>query len=364
MKKKIAWISQTFVETDIYIVRLLCRTYDIEWHVLTQRGKSNEFERELHEMQSLSGLRIVRESVYRRRDPRSLRDFFNIFKSVKKGKPDYVYAGECGYPHALPLIKMLLGVSKVVVPVHNVKTPKGAVNYRFAKWNTGQILATYKNFQTFSKSQQELLRTLKPSKMVFYTPFLLKDYGAPSTTPSDVITFLSFGWIRRYKRIDVLINAAQAAYEQVGKRFVVEIAGNCEDWDSYCQLIRYPELFRTTIRRIKNEEIPDIFGRCHYFVTPYQDIAQSGSAIVGINYDKPLIASDLEAFREYVVDGADGFLMRPASVEDLTAIMVRILNDHEKIYTRLVEGVRKIKEEKFSPTAVVKAYTDMFENLI
>ena len=362
-KKKIAWISLTFIETDIYVVRELRKTFDIEWHVLTKKNEKNEFERDLQQMRGLAGLTIIRDAVHRNRDIRSFFDFRKILKSIKRSNADYVYAGVCGYPHALPQIKAILGLKHVVVPVHNVSTPKGASRQKFQRWNTARILDTYENFQTFSVSQYNYLRNLKPEKNVFYTPFLLKDYGRPTSKPDSKITFLNFGIIREYKRVDVLIEAAQRAFEQTGKDFLVEIAGKCDNWEWYQKKIRYPQLFRLTIRRIQNEEIPDLFGRCHYFVVPYQDIAQSGSVVVGINYDKPIIASDLEAFREHVVDGVDGYLMKPASVDSLTDIMVHILNNHESIYPTLVEGLKKMKEEKFSTTAIIKKYVEMFENL-
>ena len=363
MRKKIAWISDCFVDTDIYIIPLLCASFDIEWHILTRRGKPNDFEREIAALSGHAGLSIIRHSTYRVRDPRTFLSVWSMVRQIKRGKPAMVYAGLCGYPHALPAIRLLLGTGQVVAPVHNVSTPKGAVNYRFAKWNTAQVLNTYRNFHTFSRAQCALLQSLRPGKKVFMTPFLLKDYGPTTATPGELITFLNFGIIRHYKRIDVLIEAAQAAFERTGQPFIVEIAGACDNWEEYQRLIRYPELFRLCIRRIGNAEIPDLFGRCHYFVAPYQDIAQSGSAIVSINYDKPIIASDLEAFRETVQDGVSGYLMRPASVQDLTDIMVRILREHRRIYPQLVAGLRAMKEREFAPSAIVAGYVDMFNHL-
>ena len=194
-------------------------------------------------------------------------------------------------------------------------------------------------------------------------PFLLKDYGNPTNNKSKVITFLSFGNIRDYKRIDVLINAAQNAYDKTKKLFKVIIAGNCDNWVKYQSLIRYPQLFDLRIGRVENDDIPNLFGESHYFVTPYQDIAQSGSVIVGINYECPIIASDLEAFREYVKDGETGWLIRPADVDDLTTVMVDILDTDNADYEKMRNRVRKIKVTEFNTQVIIHKYIAFFDSL-
>lgn len=362
-KKKNCWITPDYyLDTDFYIVSLLCEYYQIEWYIVS-RGKT-VYDDELGKMSSIKNIRVSLELLpYRNRSLKLLFAYCRLALKIKKSQPDYFYTGLHGYPYALPVIKIILGKVKTIVPLHNVNIPKGASCYRFAKWNTGRILNSFKNYQSFSLSQFNLLKSLKPRANVFYTPFLLKDYGKPTVVPNKKITFLNFGNIRDYKRVDVLIDAAQRAFEKTGVEFIVEIAGACIDWEKYQAMIRYPQLFNLNIRKVDNEEIPNLFGRSHYFVVPYQDIAQSGSVVVGINYDKPIIASDLEAFREYVKDGMDGYLMKPASVDDLTQIMIDILRNHDRIYPQLVAGLKQIKEEKFATAAIVQKYIHMFESL-
>ena len=176
----------------------------------------------------------------------------------------------------------------------------------------------------------------------------------------DVITFLNFGIIRDYKRIDVLINAAQRAYETTGKMFKVIIAGSCNDWEKYQNKIKYQELFELIIKRIDDNDVAKIFERSDYFVLPYQDIAQSGSAIIAINYDMPIIASKLPAFEEYIKDKKTGFLINPADVEDLTKTMIYILNNHFKIYNKLVNNVNEFKLNNLTDEKVAEKYINNF----
>lgn len=361
--KRISWVTpEAYLDTDLYIIPLLCSYYEIDWHIVS-KGKT-VYDKELKLLTGTKNLKISLDVVSSRiRSLKTLANYYKLAKEIKKKSPNYIYTGLNGYPYALPVFKTVCGNVKTVVPVHNVNTPKGASNYYFSKWNTAQVLKSYRNFQTFSISQFNLLKSLEQRANVFYTPFLLKDYGKPTTEPNKKITFLNFGNIRDYKRVDVLIEAAQQAYEKTGVEFIVEIAGSCDNWSKYRRMIRYPQLFHLNIRKMDNNEIPNLFGRSHYFVVPYQDIAQSGSVIIGINYDKPVIASDLEAFREYVKDGVDGFLMQPASVESLVEIMINILQHHDRIYPKLVKNLRQMKTECFAKEMIVEKYCQMFESL-
>ena len=119
-----------------------------------------------------------------------------------------------------------------------------------------------------------------------YAPFLLKDYGKAKHERTDTrITFLGYGNIRRYKRLDVLIDATERAYAQVKIPFRVIIAGSSDNWSEYQKHIIHQELFDTRIGRIPNEDIPELFVETDYVVMPYESIAQSGAMMVAMNYE-------------------------------------------------------------------------------
>lgn len=361
--KKIAWITPSaYMDTDYYIVPLLCKYYHIDWFILYKDNVP--YEKELNKLYGMDNLAInLYEQASRQRSLKTALSDFKLFWHIKKKKYDIVYAGMFGFPYFHVLSALILNRNKVVIAAHNVNTPKGAVNYWPAKVYAKYVLSVFKNFQTFSESQRKLLLRMYPHKKVLMAPFLLKDYGIPTNKKSKLITFLSFGNIREYKRIDVLINAAQNSFEKTKKLFKVIIAGNCDNWGKYQSLIRYPQLFDLRIGRVENDDIPNLFGESHYFVTPYQDIAQSGSVIVGINYECPIIASNLEAFREYIKDGETGYLIKPADVNALTTVMVDILETNNVNYENMRNRVRKIKETDFNTQTIIDKYVEFFDSL-
>lgn len=364
--KKVAWITPSyFVETDIYIIPLLLTQYSIEWYIYVTNNEQLRYKDEIARLQEHERINIhIIHINGRQRSLSTLKGLYRMLQEARKSKPDMVYTAMTGYPYFTPLVYLTFGAKKTVIAAHNVTTPKGSSNYRLAQIYTWFTLRFFKNFQTFSINQYNLLNEQYKGKNTYYAPFILKDYGAPTTTPDDVTTFLSFGYIRNYKRIDVLIAAAEKVHQETDIPFRIIIAGKCEDWENYEKLIKTPSLYELHIRSIDNEEIPGLFGRSHYFVAPYQDIAQSGSLIVGINYEKPIIASDLESFREYIHHEENGYLMQPASVDDLSRIMKNIITNHRDIYPRLHNEMMRIKETEFNKESIAQRYITFFDKII
>lgn len=363
MKKRIAWITpEGYIDTDFYIVPLLCEAFDIDWFIIY---KDNiPYQKEMEGVKDIKGLTILPyQQTARFRSLKTAFSDIKLFYRIRSSKYDIVYAGMFGFPYFHLFSSLMLNRNRVVIAAHNVNTPKGAVNYRSAKAYASFVLSTFRNFHTFSCSQYDLLLNMHPGKNVLMAPFLLKDYGQPTIGKPNLITFLAFGNIRDYKRIDVLIKAAQNTFEQTEKLFRVIIAGKCDDWLKYQKLIKYPRLFDLRIGRVENEDIPNLFGESHYFVTPYQDIAQSGSVIVGINYECPVIASDLEAFREYVSDGKTGYLIKPANEEDLTKVMTKIVSSNNADYAEMVGEIKELKLHDFNPQNIVAKYVEFLNKL-
>lgn len=365
--KQIVWVTPDyFVETDIYVVPELAKYFNINWIIESnQNEKKTPFYDEIISLEKNENLQI---EFYHRPlghvlSPSYWKHYWCLISKMKSYKPNLFYSAVLGIPY-IPFCILRIPKRKIVFAAHNVNTPKGVKHYTLTKLYMGLAWHWFKNFQNFSKSQYELLRTKYKGKNNFYAPFILKNYGEPSISPNDIITFLSFGRIRGYKNIDVLIEAAQRAKEKCQIPFKVIIAGECDNWSDYQKKIRYPEIFDLRISEVENADIPNLFGESHYTVLPYQDIAQSGALFVCINYSKPPLLSKLPAFSEYITDGIDGLFIRPANVEDLTEQMLKVLNNHNALYPQLVENLNKMKSRNFSKDIIVGKYKEYFNSIM
>ena len=365
-KKRIAWITPDyFIETDIYVIENLARFFDIDWYIVCSEVKK-DFSNKIETIKN-AGTKVTYWLVERKgMHPRNIVNFVRLFKAIKKNGPCIIYT--ClSYPfYYLPILLLMINRKKIILTIHNVHVPKGGSNYyRNTIYNKFAIFS-FLNFQTFSKSQYEELRRLTGNKRVLLVPFFLKDYGKAERREreSREITFLSYGFIREYKRIDVLIAAAQELYDEYKIPFKVVIAGSCDNWENYQKLIHNNDLFDLRIRRIENNEVPSLFADSDYFVAPYQDIAQSGSAIVAINYLKPIIASRLPAFEEYIEENKTGYLIKPADKEDLKRVMKQLLDKHMSIYPELVRNIAAYKSKVFSAEIITQKYKEFIEDVI
>ena len=362
-KKKIAWISAPgVISTDRFIVPEVSKSYDVEWFIVAKETESVDFENELNEMNDRGEIKcqILRHKE-RNFEPGIVMWWREFAKKLKSNKYDLIYEAMLGMPFYMPIFYHYLKDEKTLIAIHNVRVPKGGSNYWLNRLYVNYTIRHFNWFHTFSKNQMEELIRVFPQKKCDYAPFVIMNYGEPtSQKPKKVITFLNFGIIREYKRVDVLIDAAQNTYERTGMAFKVIIAGSCEDWSIYQKRIKYPALFDLRIKRLEDKEVPDLFAEADYFVAPYQDIAQSGSAIIAINYNMPIIASRLPAFEEYIVDGETGYLIKPANVDDLSEVLIKVLNEHNATYKMLSENVKKHKMN-FTAKKVAEYYIRNFE---
>ena len=196
----------------------------------------------------------------------------------------------------------------------------------------------------------------------------IKDYGEPTKQrqriENDKIVFLFFGIISPYKRVDLLIEAAQSLYERGYKNFKIKIAGSCKTWPKYAAEIKYPELFDIRIERIPNSEVADLFAESDYFVMPYQDIAQSGAITVAYRYSLPIILSDLSQFKSFAENGKTGFFFEKENVKALENTMIKVIKGGKPLNDQLREGLMEFVSERYSTPAIAKRYTSFFQDLI
>lgn len=366
-EERITWITpEYFLDTDIHVIKHLAPFYRIAWYIVHSGTQELDFKTEIDSLKDC-GVSVKIYQLYPRgMDPGNLTRFKCLAKSIRDSGSRFVYTS-LAYPfYFLPVMAHYIGTDRMVLAVHNAHIPKGGSFYYRNKLYNTYAIRKFKHFQVFSESQYQYIKEKSGGKEVRLIPFFLKDYGKPETPveKGDCVTFLNYGHIRDYKRIDVLISAAQKAYRATGIKFKVIIAGTCPDWEKYRKLITDELLFDLRIRFIREEEIPSLFAEADYFVLPYQDIAQSGSAIVALNYDIPLIASRLPAFEEYIEDRKTGFLFKPADQKELEEIMKYILQNHERIYPEMKENLKGEKEAIFNEEKIVHSYREYIKSVI
>jgi D-inositol-3-phosphate glycosyltransferase len=164
----------------------------------------------------------------------------------------------------------------------------------------------------------------------------------------DKKTILFFGNITPYKGLEYLT----AAFQQVLARrddYQLIIAGRPKNCERYWTAIR--ESIHQEVQRgralLRADFIPDdetevYFKAADVLVLPYRQIYQSGVLFLGYSFGLPVLAADVGALKDEVVEGQTGFVFRPEDPVDLARAIERYFSSD--LYANLSMRRREIRE--------------------
>lgn len=135
---------------------------------------------------------------------------------------------------------------------------------------------------------------------------------------------LFFGFIRKYKGLDILLDAMKdERIRKAGIQLIVagEFYG---DKDSYLQQIQnnsISDIVHLFTEFIPNDEIRYYFSAADLIVQPYRSATQSGITQVAYHFEKPMVVTNVGGLPEVVPNGKTGFVTNPDSKEIADAIL-------------------------------------------
>jgi len=360
--KTITWITAgCFVDVDIDVVPALSNNYKIHWVIWG--GVTKGDKERLDNVRQSDRLRI--DYITTKNRWYSPLVYFEYKKKVRRfaRESDLLYVDNGGGLCFYQALYRVVNNDKTILAIHNVKTPKGARHEALARYNTLYAVRHFKNIQTFSHNQRLYLESLYSGKNILEAPLMLKYYGKAKNKRTDLtFNFLSFGHIREYKRIDLLIEAAQELATRTDKKFKVTIAGNCNNWDHYQSLIRNQKIFDLRIGFVENSDVADYFNNADFFILPYQDLAQSGAITVAFQYNVPVITSDIEQFKEFN-DKTCGLMFKSCDSHALCLVMERALNMTTEQIVEMKQNQKRFVECNFSAESILAKYISYLDRL-
>jgi len=148
---------------------------------------------------------------------------------------------------------------------------------------------------------------------------------------------LFFGQIKELKGLDILLNAMS----KINKDINLIIAG--KTWKSkftyYNSIIEKDKLENRIIKKIEyiDDKTRDLlFNAADISVIPYKLVYQSGVMLMSMTYGLPVIASNLPANKEIIIDKENGILFKSEDVFDLSEKISSLIQDNE-----MIEKIRK-----------------------
>jgi D-inositol-3-phosphate glycosyltransferase len=182
--------------------------------------------------------------------------------------------------------------------------------------------------------------------------------------PADVPTILFFGYIRKYKGLDLLLQAMPemiAKYPELRLIVAGEYYSNEAEIKALIDELKIPakNLVLAT-DYIANEEVAKYFSAANAVVLPYRSATQSGIVQIAYNFDAPVIATPVGGLPEIVIDGTSGLITKdsePASIaekvieffdRDLEASFTQGVIEEKKKYSwsTFVEGIEQLMSSK------------------
>ncbi len=139
--------------------------------------------------------------------------------------------------------------------------------------------------------------------------------------PTDRV-LLFFGYIRKYKGLDILIDAFAQLHPRHPELKLLVAGEFYDDEGSYREQITRLGLHRQVriiSQFIPNEQVAQYFQLSEVVVMPYRSATQSGILAIAYGYDTPVVITDVGGLRESVDDGRTGIVVDAATPEAIAA---------------------------------------------
>jgi glycosyltransferase involved in cell wall biosynthesis len=259
-------------------------------------------------------------------------------RHIKKIEPDIVHLDTIS-SRSVALIPYLRN-TKVFVTVHDPVAHSGEQSWKdkplqlvFSSVING--LFFYSKFAS-DQFQKYYPKIAAPKYLISFQPFSFIKHYAIKEKKEEGTTILFFGRISTYKGVDLLLEALPIVIEKYpDAKFV--IAGKVYNYEIKEELVnKYKNNLQLITDYISVEDLAQLIDSAKFIVCPYRDATQSGVLMTSFAFGKMVIASNVGAFPEYIIDNVNGMLAEPNTNSIANKIIAALY--HEK-YKELGKNV-------------------------
>jgi glycosyltransferase involved in cell wall biosynthesis len=266
------------------------------------------------------------------------------------------------HPFFVPVLSFLCSKctkSKKVAIVHNVLPHENET--------IGRILnpILYKRVHRLfvgATAEKKKLLDLVPGSNVEVTPHPIYDRFTKDNKTTDQkaaklslgysqaqTIFMHLGLVRQYKGLDLLLRAfAKIKRDNI----ILEISGEFyDDSQYYFDLIEELNLQDSVVinnRYLSDEDMSIRLAAADLMILPYRRATQSGIAMAAFAAGVPVIASDVGALPDIIVDGKNGYITKAGNVISLSEALERFIEDDVEIWRSRRSEIASETERKYS----------------
>lgn len=285
--------------------------------------------------------------------------WYRVGNEIKKARPDLVIIR-----YWLPFMAPALGsiarlvrknkYSKVVALVDNLLPHENRIG---DKQLTHFFVQPFDAFVTMSQTVYNDTKSVTNSKVIMHEHPLIDNFddALPKAEARKILQLpenekyiLFFGFIRKYKGLDILIQALKIIKDRKPELLPkLLVAGEFyEEEEKYRTLISSLGLQDNVILYadfIPNDRVKYFLSACDFLVQPYKTATQSGVTPLAYHFEKPVLVTDVGGLPDIVIDGKTGVITQPTATSVAEGIeRLYALNENE-----LIAHV-KAEKEKYS----------------
>jgi len=213
-------------------------------------------------------------------------------------------------------------------------------------------------FLTLSKNVEEELERFAKGKKIFRSELPIYDCYKSDDQPEiseyksqlginkedQVILF--FGYVRKYKGLDILLKGFPKILEKFPNTFLLVVGEFYDNPDSYLKLIedlKITERVKIINQFVPNEEVAKYYLSSDVVVLPYRSATQSGILNVAYGFNKPVIVTNVGGLAEFVIQGKTGFVIKPDAEDEIVKGYEKYLGKKDEVnfIENIVEYNRK-----------------------
>jgi glycosyltransferase involved in cell wall biosynthesis len=301
-------------------------------------------------------------------------NWFTVAAAIKKQQPDIVIIR-----YWLPFMGPCLGtIAKLLKKNKNIKIIAITDNIIPHEKRIGDKLFTRyfvkqcSGFIAMSEAVLEDLKKFTDTDKKRFLPHPIYDIFGEKTSKNEARSqlklstdgryLLFFGFIRKYKGLDLLLQAmADERIKKMGVKLIV--AGEYyEDSSPYLKLIADNNLQENLILKtnyIPSSDVRYLFCAADMVVQPYRTATQSGVTQIAYHFDKPMLVTNVGGLPEIVPHNRVGYVTSIDAKAIADAIVDFYENKKEQNFAKNVEEEKK----RFLWSAFVDGLLDLYRQL-
>jgi glycosyltransferase involved in cell wall biosynthesis len=251
------------------------------------------------------------------------------------------------------LIKKQLKNRILFITENFISHDEGGVEFYLSKIG----LSNAKSFLTLSAKVVGELQPILFGRKVYQSELRIYDcYSIPSNLKkefgfdADDTILLFFGYIRKYKGLDILIDSFKTIAEKYPCVKLLIGGESYDDINVYIKQIEalgLSEKVKLVNKYIANEEVYKYYSISDLVILPYRSGTQSGILSVAYGFLKPVLVTNVGGLTESILPDKTGIIVEPNSPEKITEGIERFFELREK--SNFAENIKsRLSQNAFS----------------